>query len=125
MRPFVYVAGPITKPEPMENVHQAIVIATELLDSGLVAPFVPHTTALWHMITPRPYEAWLDYDLDVIERCDALLRLPGESAGADIEHQRANTLAIPVFHEIGRLMTWAEKWVATAAFLGRRPEPVR
>lgn len=45
MKPLVYVAGPITIPEPMANTHRAIKVAPELLDSGLVVPFVPHRGA--------------------------------------------------------------------------------
>lgn len=105
--PMIYLAGPITKPEPMENVHDAVVIATQLLDSGLVVPFVPHTTALWHMITPRPYEVWMAYDFAVIEHCAAVLRIDGESMGADREVAHADNLGIPVFYSVDELLRWA------------------
>lgn len=85
MKPLVYIAGPITLPEPMENVHRAMKVATRLRDSDLVVPFVPHTTCIWHMIQPASYETWLAYDFEIIRHCDALLRTDGESAGADRE----------------------------------------
>lgn len=107
MRPLVYVAGPVTKPEPMENTHHAVKVAAELLDSGVVVPFLPHLTCLWHMIRPRPYESWLAYDLDVIEHCDALLRMAGESGGADREVEHAESLGLPLFHDVDAVVAWA------------------
>lgn len=111
MRPLVYIAGPYSHPDPVENTHRVITTATALLDDGRCAPYVPHTTLLWHLITPRPYETWLALDLDVLARCDAVLRLPGESSGADGEVEYAQSVNIPVFTSIGRLMTWIDEWI--------------
>lgn len=52
---------------------------------------------LWHVICPRPEQYWLDYDIEWLKRCDALVRLPGESAGSDAEVAIARDLNIPVF----------------------------
>lgn len=117
MKPLVYVAGPITVPEPMENVHHAVKVATRLRDSGLVVPFVPHTTCLWHMIEPASYETWLAYDFDVIRHCHALLRMEGESKGeskgADREVAFAYSLDKDVFFDEPSLLHWAG-WYAVA-----------
>jgi hypothetical protein len=94
-KPFVYLAGPYTKPDPVENTHYTVRIADVLLDVGVI-PVVPHLTMFWHAIRPRPYEDWLRYDLEVLARCDVLLRIPGESSGADREVARAEDLGIPV-----------------------------
>lgn len=99
MKPLVYVAGPYTHPDPAINVHDTILAAQRLWDTGLMVPVVPHLTHLWHLIAPQPYERWLEYDNELLARCDALYRLPGESAGADKEVERAvKHLGIPVFH---------------------------
>jgi hypothetical protein len=108
MKPLVYIAGPITKPEPMENVHDACWFGTELLHDGLVIPFLPHTTSIWHMITPLPYETWLAYDFDIIAHCNALFRLPGESLGADREVAFARENSIPVFTSLSEMYEWAQ-----------------
>lgn len=92
---LVYVAGPYTKPDPVENTHRMIRIADALLDAGVV-PVVPHLTMFWHFLRPRPYEQWLDYDLCVMERCDVVLRVPGESNGADREVYQATRSGQPV-----------------------------
>jgi len=98
----VYVAGPYTKPDPGLNTHQSILVATQLLDAGF-APFLPHLSLFWHCCTPRPYETWLQYDFVWVAKCDAVLRIPGDSPGADREVELANSLGIPVFFDIESL----------------------
>ncbi len=93
--PLVYLAGPYTKPDPVENTHRMLHLADALLDLGVV-PFVPHLSMFWHLLCPRPYGEWLAYDLHLMLRCDAVLRVPGESCGADGEVRVAHRLGIPV-----------------------------
>jgi hypothetical protein len=106
-RAVVYVAGPYTHPDPVSNTRRALEVGTLLLDSGHVAPIVPHLSLFWDLHTPRPYRTWLELDLDLISRCDAVLRTPGISAGADIEVQHATAEGIRVFHHVGDVITWA------------------
>lgn len=98
----VYVAGPYTKGDVAINVRNAYEAANRLADLGF-APFVPHATHFWHMLFPRPYEFWLDLDAQFLPFCEAVLRLPGLSSGADKEVDLARTLGIPVFTEIEEL----------------------
>ena len=95
----VYIAGPYTKGDVALNVRNAFEVANRLADLGF-APFVPHATHFWHMLFPRPYEYWLELDNEFLPCCAALLRLPGESSGADKEVELARTLGIPVFTSI-------------------------
>lgn len=95
-RAKVYVAGPYTRGDVATNVRKAIEAASSLVDRGF-APFVPHLTHFWHILSPRPYEFWLDLDFEYLRCCDAVLRLPGESSGADREVELAKSLGIPVF----------------------------
>ena len=67
-----------------------------LIEAGII-PFVPHTTLLIQLLHPREQNFWYDYDLYLLDRCDYLLRLPGESPGADIEVAYAHRHDIPVF----------------------------
>lgn len=39
----------------------------------------------------------------LLERCDALLRIPGESRGADLDVARARALGIPVFTDLSQV----------------------
>lgn len=104
LRTRVYVAGPITLGDVDQNVERAIHVGKLLLDAGY-APFIPH---LSHFAEPLStwtadlmcYEKWLDLDRSFIAVCDALVRLPGESRGADREVAWAVELGIPVFHTL-------------------------
>jgi hypothetical protein len=98
----VYVAGPYTKGDVAVNVRNAILAANELADRGFV-PFIPHLFHFWHLVTPRPYEDWTRLDFEWLPFCDALLRLPGESSGADAEVVAASELGIPVFYRLDDL----------------------
>jgi len=80
----VYIASPYTKGDPAVNVKTQIDMADELINKGF-APFVPLYFHFQHMHHPRPYEDWLKLDLEWIKSCDCILRLPGESSGADKE----------------------------------------
>lgn len=110
MKPFVYIAGPYTIPEPIENTRKAIQIGYILFNKGLCIPFVPHVSLIQGLVTGNNnWEYWLKFDLEVIEHMDALLRLPGKSKGADKEVKHAKKLGIPVFYNIEDLEKWIKK----------------
>lgn len=95
-RPVIYIAGPYTNPDPVENTHNTVKFASHLWTSGLAYPLVPHLSMLWHAIAPRPVEDWYEIDLAHMQRCDGVIRLPGDSTGADAEVAYAVGLGIPV-----------------------------
>lgn len=101
---FVYIAGPLSS-APMHNVHAAVKTADALVDAGF-HPYVPHLTVLWDMISPKDYEEWMKHDLAWIARCDALLRIPGESSGADREVKFALDMGIPVFYSVEHILVF-------------------
>lgn len=104
-RPRVYVAGPISKGDISANIAAGIAAGLALLRHGY-AVYIPHFS---HTVDPGAtvgspsYEMWLDNDFTWIAVCDAVLRLPGESAGADREVQFANSRDIPVYASIPEL----------------------
>lgn len=105
---YVYVSGPLTIGDQAVNVRQAILAAEVLRGAGL-APFVPHLTWLAHIVSPAPYETWMTDDFAWLEKCDALLRLPGESSGADRELALAMKLGLPVFEgDAFSFLNWLE-----------------
>jgi len=99
----VYVSGPYAKGDAAENVRRAILAADELLRAGH-APFCPHLSHFWHLLCPKPREAWLEYDLEWLRACDAVVRLPGESEGADAEVEAAREMGIPVYASVGEFL---------------------
>jgi len=98
----VYVSGPYTKGDQVINVRNAIQ-ATDLLFGNGYFPYCPHLTHFWHMLTPRPWQDWMNLDLEWVKTCHCLLRLPGESTGADMEVAKAVELGIPVYHSFEEL----------------------
>ena len=95
----VYIAGPYTKGDVVLNVRWAILIADQVLERGHV-PYVPHLTHFWHLLVPHTWETWLALDLEWLRDCDVVLRLPGESVGADLEVAEALKLGIRVVYRI-------------------------
>lgn len=93
-RPLLYVAGPYTRADPVENTHRAIKVATVIYDRTHWVPVVPHLTLLWHLVDPQPVEHWYAYDIHLLARCDAIVRLPGASTGADREMAEADARRI-------------------------------
>ena len=93
-----YVAGAYSS-DPLPNVEAAINAADKLLRLGYV-PFVPHLTHFWDEQHAHDYAVWLEWCLEWVKVCDAVLRLPGESHGADVECELAYGIDIPVFHSI-------------------------
>lgn len=106
-KPLVYIAGPITKPCPIKNMRQGLMMWKAFYQEGVITPFTPHTSVLQDAIFPMPYDNWLDYDFDIILHCDAVYRMSGESRGADLEVEFARKHNIPVFYNVRELYAWA------------------
>ena len=104
-RPWVYVAGPYTKPDPAVTTRNALRAGDRLWEEGAV-PIVPHLTHLWHLVEPRPYAHWLALGCELLRRCDAVLRLPGHSPGADKEVALTEAIEIPVLDGIESALAW-------------------
>lgn len=98
----IYVAGPYTNGDVAQNVKRAMDATNDLIDLGF-APYCPHLTHFLHLNHWQPYEKWLELDAQYVRVCDAVLRLPGESNGADHEVQLAKDLNIPVFYDLESL----------------------
>jgi hypothetical protein len=93
---IVYVAGPYSGGDIAVNTRNAILAGEEVVKKGHI-PFIPHLTHLWHMVCPHEENFWYDYDLVWLAKCDAILRLPGFSKGADREMAMAKQWGIPEF----------------------------
>ena len=104
-KPRVYVAGPMALGDRAANLRAAIDAAETLLQSGCV-PFIPQFGYAWGDVYPHTHEQWLAYDFEWVKVCDALLRLPGESKGADMEVSFCLARGIPVFRSIPALLEW-------------------
>lgn len=91
----VYVSGPITKGNRNWNLYQANEVHRILLDAGY-AVLNPMLTILFPDEKNVAHGVWLASDLAFIEVCHVVVRLVGESVGADMETAHADKLGIPV-----------------------------
>ncbi len=92
---WCYIAAPYTVPDPVQNTHRVIKFAEKVIQKGYM-PIIPHLTLLWHAVTPKPAEFWYDYTMEIMKRCDMVIRLSGFSEGADKEVAMARQLGIEV-----------------------------
>lgn len=118
---LVYVAGPISKGNLADNIRLACRAGLVLVREGIPC-IVPHLTCyLGQMcnhagaaVIPEslPYgttiQHWYLEGVAMVRRCDAVLRLPGESTGSDLEVKEARALHLPVFHSTAEVLFWAK-----------------
>lgn len=104
MRPVLYISGPYFSADHIHgtegNILNASKIALEAWRKGW-AVICPHkNTAGFHHATEIPHQVWLDGDLAILLRCDAILMIPGynRSTGARMELDVAETTGIPVYY---------------------------
>lgn len=98
----VFISGPYTLGDVEQNVKKAMDLANDLIESGY-APFCSHLTHFLNNNNFQPYEKWLEIDNTFLEVCHAVIRIPGESKGADKEVSLAEKLGIPVFYDLEEL----------------------
>lgn len=116
VRPWVYIASPYTKGDVAINTRFQCEVFDRLMNEGRVWPFAPLLSHFQHTVFPRHYQDWVNYDLAILPRMDALLRLnaelpalsyfQSESSGADGEVARFQELGKPVFYSIEELYAW-------------------
>lgn len=98
---LIYVSGPYSgTPEQTKNhIAAARQVSIKLWEMGH-AVICPHlNTANFELDCKATYEQYIEGDLNMIARCDALVMLPGweGSKGAKIEYSYASALDIPIF----------------------------
>jgi hypothetical protein len=102
MRIKVYIASPYTKGDVAVNVKRQLDMADQLMTLGY-APFAPLYSHFQHMAHPRPYQDWIAIDLEWVTACDVLLRLDGDSSGADGEVMYAAAHGVSVVYSVEEL----------------------
>jgi hypothetical protein len=103
---LVYISS--TGDTPLER-RKAFLIAEEMWNDG-IASTGPHLNHFSDVFSPRPAEEWLLHNLELVGRCDALLRLPqDECHDADCEVVVAKERNIPVFYDYKSLYRFARE----------------
>lgn len=106
----VYIAGPfraLNNWEIEENIRRAERLALDVWRLGHAA-LCPHTNTRFFQGAAEDH-VWLEGDLAMLARCDAVLMTPDwrKSAGATAEHNYAASKSIPVFYSLEALKQWA------------------
>ena len=102
---IIYVAGPYTADTPegiAANVAAAAAVGQELLRRGW-AVICPHSmTHNWDIGTGLGYQVFIDQDLALLEKCDAICMVGDwlKSRGSVGEYQRAAELGLDIFTDI-------------------------
>ena len=110
VKPIVYIAGPYTQGDPVQNVNSTIKAADGLLE--FATPYIPHLNMVWHLVIPHSDpDFWYTYDNCFIPFMHTLLRLEGSSHGADNEEILARKYGIPVFKSVDELRKWAAEFI--------------
>ena len=112
----VYVAGPFRGPDSWaieSNIRRAETLALEVWRHGAAA-VCPHANTRFYQ-GAAPDSVWLDGDLAILAKCDALLMTPDweRSSGARAERDFARERNIPIFYTLDALVAWLESGLAT------------
>jgi nucleoside 2-deoxyribosyltransferase len=108
----VYVAGAFRGPSHWaiaQHIHAAEAVALAVWRLGAAA-LCPHANTA-HFQDAAPDRVWLDGDLAMLERCDALVTVDNwrASTGAQAEVAHAIARGIPVFHALDDLAEWLRR----------------
>ncbi len=98
----VFISGPYSS-DPELNTSIAIRIWIELYDHGF-AGFCPHLSYFCTLHKKLDYDEFMKHCTEWVTRCDYFLRFPGESPGADAEHELAASLGKPVYFSVDQLL---------------------
>jgi hypothetical protein len=106
---LVYIAGPFRGPNSWaieSNIRRAEALALRVWELGAAA-LCPHANTRFFQHV-GPDERWLNGDLEMLARCDAVMFTPDwkRSRGAVAERERAKYLHIPCFYRLKRLKEW-------------------
>lgn len=124
----IYLAAPIGANDDgwAGRIAAAARACEELFRAGF-AVYLPHgyEAAGIDLLALFGYKAACRLSGAFVAVCDALLRLPGESPGADEEVALAESLGIPVFYSLAALVEWGENVAACDAADEMKQEHLR
>lgn len=118
----VYISGPYTAPTSLarqRNINAAWELAVKVWGIRGAYAVCPHANTA-HMDGAMSsdheldYRKFIDADLDLVSRCDAVLMMRGweNSRGSTMERAHAYSLGIPVFYEEWDGLVRLQAWVA-------------
>ncbi|MGA2232273.1 MAG: DUF4406 domain-containing protein [Tepidisphaeraceae bacterium] len=112
---LIYIAGPYRGAgqwQIFQNIRRAEALALQVWQMG-AACICPHkNTESFNGAAPD--RVWLDGDLEIVRRCDAILCAPGweSSSGSLGEIALARELGLPIFYSLEELAKWMKDGAA-------------
>ncbi len=108
---LVYVAGPYradTEHGVHRNIQRAEAVAYQVWKLGC-ACICPHKNTAYFG-GELPDRTWLDGDIEMILRCDAVVLVKGweQSSGTRAEIESCRAAGIPVFKTLDELWVWVD-----------------
>lgn len=99
---LVYVAGSFRAKTPYlveKNIRAAEYLSVAVANTSEGFPVCPHTMGRY-LSGAAPDQVWLDGDLEMMRRCDAVLVCPGyeKSSGTLAEIAEAFQVGIPIYY---------------------------
>jgi hypothetical protein len=111
-RPLIYVAAFYTA-NPAYGMRAAIDAWAALLALGFT-PLVPHVSFLLDVLQPHSPKFWYEYDLALLDRCDALYicddALTDVSTGVAEERAFAVRKGLPILRGLTEANEWMEQF---------------
>lgn len=116
---LIYIAGPFRASSThcpghqdmfavQENIMAAMKLGLEVARTPGLFPVIPHANTMF-FTGSAPDDVWLAGDLELLNRCDAVLLTPtwGRSSGARAEYTFALQRGIRVFLTVEEVAEWA------------------
>jgi hypothetical protein len=102
---YIYIAGPIAQGNSFLNCAKAIKLHGTLIKLGHY-PYCPHLDFIAQMLDPdlEVEKHLLPLDFAWIKKCQALIRMPGDSPGSDLEVAEAKKLGLPIYYGFNEFM---------------------
>jgi hypothetical protein len=77
-----------------------MILAGEAIRQKGHVPFIPLMNVVWELALDVSEEAMMEWDLHWLRKCDAIIRLPGESVGADYEIEKAKEWGLTIYDRL-------------------------
>ncbi len=103
---LIYLATPVTVGDSVQNLRNPCLVAARLEAAGISVHNPRLYNTQYAIAGPSDYDVVMERCLRMIDHCDAVLRIPGPSTGADREVAYAAENGKPVFFDESNLIAW-------------------
>jgi hypothetical protein len=91
----IYIAGPLYGSGHQDDNIRTVLDVAESVQRYGHTPFVPHLYFFWNLISRNSRDFWLELDKEWLRKCDAMIRIEGESPGSSLEEGWCVEFGIP------------------------------